>query len=80
MPLFCIPTLAETNEKSRLFLKAKADEYLNRAEAIRQSADMKTQKQPGGPGLPTGHTHTAQSVVLDVSATERPRRIVKQLT
>ncbi|KAF8552139.1 hypothetical protein OG21DRAFT_1486439 [Imleria badia] len=57
---------AETNEKSRALLKSKADEYLNRAEEIRQ----RTYKQPDTSaaadvnGFQKGHI-TAQSVILE---------------
>ncbi|KAG8215944.1 hypothetical protein J3R82DRAFT_7918 [Butyriboletus roseoflavus] len=61
----------EANEKSRTLLKTKADEYLNRAEAVKQCIDIDMQKQLDRPGVATdvgsfskGHT-TAQSVILD---------------
>lgn len=71
-------TAADTNEKSRTLLKTKADEYLNRAEAIRHRVDVDTHKQPDRPGVAAdvsgfskGHT-TAKSVILDVSAIVHP--------
>ena len=71
------PSLAETNEKSRLLLKEKADEYLNRAENIRQ---RDTRKQPEL-GVAVNHTYrTAQSVILDVGATVCPCQQMQQLT
>ncbi|KAI9569199.1 hypothetical protein HD554DRAFT_2093819 [Boletus coccyginus] len=64
---------SETNEKSRALLKTKADEYLNRAEEVRQHINVDAYKEPDtgvtadGGAFTKGHT-TAQSVVLDVSA------------
>ncbi|KAF8123529.1 hypothetical protein EV363DRAFT_1355830 [Boletus edulis] len=58
----------EKNEKSRAFLKEKADEYLNRAEAIRQRVHIDMHKRSDMAadvdGTNKGHT-TAQSVILD---------------
>ncbi|KAH0831043.1 hypothetical protein J3R83DRAFT_13547 [Lanmaoa asiatica] len=63
---------SETNENSRALLKTKADEYLNRAETIRQHIDVDTHKQQTDRSgvaadlsrFSKGHT-TAQSVILD---------------
>jgi len=62
---------SETNEKSRALLKAKADEYLNRAETIRERIDvdrvhnLKAIVGSSCDGEPTTSTSTAQSVILD---------------
>lgn len=72
---------ADINEQSRALLKSKADEYLNRAEAIRPRIDVDAHEQRGT-GLAIdvqrnsnkqSHT-TAQSVVLDVSVSVRLRQ------
>ncbi|KAN0094918.1 hypothetical protein V8E55_003205 [Tylopilus felleus] len=61
---------SESNEKSKALLKTKADEYLNRAETMRQRIDVETSTQPdtrvasGVVGIDKAHT-TAQSVILD---------------
>lgn len=77
---------AETNEKSRTLLKIKADEYLNRAEAIRQRINVDTHKQTDMPGVAVdvsgfskGHT-TAKSVILDVSAIVHPCGALQLIT
>lgn len=65
--VFAFSSTAETNEKSRILLKTKADEYLNRAEAVRQHVDVDTRQQSDVPGMAAGNL-TAQLVILDVSA------------